>query len=155
VYRLYAADGALLYVGSSFDPDARYNHHRRQPWGFEIARRTIDWCADRGTAYKVEAAAILAENPRRNQYGKVDPPNSDAVLRRNELSRMRARTLSQAAGICLDAERAVQVSGGSRIEAIVAGIEAKIEFLAQTGLHAKRVAELADDAARWRRRLTE
>lgn len=152
VYRLYDADGALLYIGSSYDPDARYKTHREKWWGHEIARRAVEWRPDRATAYKEEAAAILRENPKRNQYGKVDPPNSEAILRRNELSRLREQTLSKAVGLQLAAERETQGNGGSRVEAIRAGLAVKIEFLKQTGVHEKRVADLRAELDRWNRK---
>lgn len=151
VYRLYDEAGTLLYIGSAYDPDIRYRAHREKWWGHEIARRTIKWCASREAAYDEEAAAILDENPKRNQYGKVDPPNSEAILRRNELNRLRERTLSEAAGVLLAAERAVESKGGSRIEAVIAGRLAKIEFLEQTGIHAKRLDGLRAEAERWQR----
>lgn len=155
VYRLYDAEGKVLYIGSSYDPDARYRAHREKAWGQRIARRAIKWCGDRETAYREEAAAILAENPPCNQYGKIDPPDSPAILRRNELSRLRERTYSDAVRACLDAERDVAARGGSRIEELVAGRAAQIESLERSGLHAKRVVELRADLDRWRSRLAE
>lgn len=43
VYRLYAADGTLLYIGSSYDPDRRCEAHHRTPWWRQVARRTDEW----------------------------------------------------------------------------------------------------------------
>ena len=151
VYRLYDAEGVLLYIGSSYDPDVRLRTHREKWWGQGIARRTVEWHPDRATAYEQEAAAILREDPKCNQYGKVDAPDSEAILRRNELNRLRERTLSEAAGILLAAERAVESRGGSRIEAVIAGRLAKIEFLERTGIHAKRLDGLRADVERWQR----
>lgn len=40
VYRLWAAEGTLLYVGSSYDPDRRCARHQSTPWWSRVVRRT-------------------------------------------------------------------------------------------------------------------
>ena len=69
VYRLYAADGTLLYIGSSYNPDARCEVHRRRPWWREVARRTEEWHPFRGAAYWAETKAIRIESPKFNRAG--------------------------------------------------------------------------------------
>lgn len=68
VYRLFAADGSLLYVGSTNDLERRLAEHRRkQSWGDQIATWTEDWPHMREAAYRIEGAAIDAEQPIHNQ----------------------------------------------------------------------------------------
>jgi predicted GIY-YIG superfamily endonuclease len=69
VYRLYDEAGALLYVGSSFDPDRRLADHQRKAWGYLIARRTVEWHPDRDAADATEGRAIEAERPQYNHVG--------------------------------------------------------------------------------------
>lgn len=69
VYRLYDAEGNLLYIGSSYDPDARCRHHRGRPWWPQVARRTEEWHPHRSAAYWEETKAIHAEAPRFNRMG--------------------------------------------------------------------------------------
>lgn len=69
VYRLYDTEGALLYVGSSFDPDRRLVDHRRKAWGRLIARRTVEWHPDRDAADAAESRAIETEHPQYNHVG--------------------------------------------------------------------------------------
>ena len=35
VYRLFDKDSRLIYVGCSYDPESRINHHRRGIWWYE------------------------------------------------------------------------------------------------------------------------
>jgi predicted GIY-YIG superfamily endonuclease len=67
VYRLFDAEGTLLYIGASYNPDRRCEEHRRKAWGPQIARRTEDWLPSREEAFAVERRAIRAERPRYNK----------------------------------------------------------------------------------------
>ncbi|MER7835305.1 GIY-YIG nuclease family protein [Streptomyces sp. NPDC096040] len=71
VYRLWAADGSLLYVGSSYDPEERCKRHRSAPWWPLVARRTDDWRSSRAHAYHAESAAIMDEGPAHNVMGST------------------------------------------------------------------------------------
>ena len=71
VYRLFDEHGVLLYVGASYDPNARIKRHMAKSWGSEIARTKVSWYDDRRTAFGVEAIAIREEEPRYNR----DSPN--------------------------------------------------------------------------------
>lgn len=70
LYRFYAADGALLYVGISADFPRRVAGHRRKPWWRERARTTIEVHPTRRAALDAERAAIVTENPRYNIAGR-------------------------------------------------------------------------------------
>lgn len=84
VYRLYAADGTLLYIGSSYDPDKRCEAHRRTPWWSEVAHRTDEWVESRWKAYSAETSAIWREQPKHNVAGTrtYSHPNSGAPAHR-------------------------------------------------------------------------
>lgn len=69
VYRLWTADGALLYVGSSYDPEERCKQHRPKPWWPRVAQRTEEWHDARAKAYASEYAAIWRERPECNVWG--------------------------------------------------------------------------------------
>lgn len=65
VYRVYAEDGELLYVGSTGCVQTRLNDHavQRQPW-FPLAHRVeVEQLSTRQAARDVERAAIIAEKP--------------------------------------------------------------------------------------------
>lgn len=67
VYRCYAADGSLLYIGSSRQVEKRMDaHYRSSFWRPAVARVRIQLAPDVFTARQIEAEAIRAENPRFN-----------------------------------------------------------------------------------------
>lgn len=66
LYRLLAADGALLYLGCTVDPERRLAEHRRKPWGRLIAAWQFDEFADSRSAYAAERDAIASESPAHN-----------------------------------------------------------------------------------------
>lgn len=64
VYRLYGADGRLLYVGVAANGYGRVRTHSRQKrWWPEVTRVCIIQYADRPIAEAMEARAIRDENP--------------------------------------------------------------------------------------------
>lgn len=69
VYRLYDSAGALLYIGSAFDPEKRCQAHRRKPWWRQVAQRVDEWHATRVHAYTAEMAAISIERSAYNVMG--------------------------------------------------------------------------------------
>lgn len=77
VYRLYDAAGVLLYVGVAARPESRWKQHAlAKRWWPEVARRDVQWCADRQAALKAEAAAIREEGPL---YNTVVPQADGSV----------------------------------------------------------------------------
>jgi excinuclease UvrABC nuclease subunit len=67
VYRQYAEDGTLLYIGCSLNPDRRTGQHRsRSKWGRLIHRFDEQWFATEREALAAERDAIAAEHPRFN-----------------------------------------------------------------------------------------
>ncbi len=73
IYRLFGADGVLLYVGISNDPPVRYKQHAGdKPWWHEVATKVEEWQPDRATAKRLETKAITTESPR---YNLLESPN--------------------------------------------------------------------------------
>lgn len=67
LYRLDAADGALLYIGIAESWTKRLREHQRnQPWWDQVANVTTIEMASRADALIAEAAAITTERPRHN-----------------------------------------------------------------------------------------
>lgn len=67
LYRIYDADGALLYVGISIRlPERVAEHSKDKPWWMSAARIDLEHFPDRTSAGIAEAAAIRAERPIHN-----------------------------------------------------------------------------------------
>jgi predicted GIY-YIG superfamily endonuclease len=67
VYRFFAEDAELLYVGITNDVGHRWKKHETEkPWWGEVQRQTVDWFPSRAQAIIAEAAAIRAEHPKYN-----------------------------------------------------------------------------------------
>lgn len=67
LYRFYDGEAALLYVGITHNPAARWKTHRdRKPWWMDIASIAVQWYPDRKSALAAEIVAIRAELPRHN-----------------------------------------------------------------------------------------
>ncbi|MFE2712260.1 GIY-YIG nuclease family protein [Streptomyces mirabilis] len=143
VYRLWDADGNLLYIGSAYDPDQRCKEHRKKPWWPEVARRTEEWCSNRGSAYKVELEAIAVERSKYNAMGTPSyrTPDTEAVRRRKELAPLRQKLLEESWRVERAARRSARASGAPADDVERAGKLAGIEFLEDTGLFAASVKE--------------
>ncbi|OXS35406.1 hypothetical protein [Streptomyces sp. XY006] len=141
MYRLWAADGALLYIGSAYDPSERCKEHRKKPWWPEVARRTEEWVGHRNAAYREEMKAIAKERPRYNAMGSPSyrTPDTEAVRRRKELGSLRQRLLEESWAAADTAREAARAAGAEEREAGRAGLLAEIEFLEATGLFAGAV----------------
>lgn len=75
LYRFFDADGRLLYVGITKDPDKREREHAlRSPWHPHAKSRTIEWHGSREAALDAERAAIHEEAPLFNRLGARDEP---------------------------------------------------------------------------------
>jgi len=69
LYRHFAADGTLLYVGISLNSVVRLSQHKdASPWFAEIARIEIENFESRPVALAAERAAVQAENPKYNKH---------------------------------------------------------------------------------------
>lgn len=77
LYRLYAANGDLLYVGIAYDPRVRWAQHRAdKAWWPEVYRYALEWHPTRSRALKVEKDVIARERPRHNVHGAAEAPGS-------------------------------------------------------------------------------
>lgn len=64
VYRLFAQDRTLLYVGVAQDVGKRWREHAAdKPWWTEVRRQIVDWYDTREEALSVEVDAIRDERP--------------------------------------------------------------------------------------------
>lgn len=73
LYRLWDADGDLLYVGIACSPARRFAQHAREkPWWSDVETRTVQWHPTREEALAAERAAILNEWPRHNRVHNTD-----------------------------------------------------------------------------------
>ena len=90
VYRMFAGDGALLYVGCSQNPlGGRISHHGTQkPWAREVTNITLEWYDDYWSAAKKEAEAILREGPKYNRT-RVKPQDVGMTSLRKAARRAR------------------------------------------------------------------
>lgn len=70
LYRLYDADGVLLYVGVTGALKTRVGSHaKRKPWWPEVRRKTYQLYPSRSEGDDAEDAAIDNEHPRYNRRG--------------------------------------------------------------------------------------
>ena len=70
VYRLYAADGTLLYIGVTRNiPERFYQHEVYKRWWPLVFRKTMAWYGSRDAALSAEAEAIVSETPVYNVAG--------------------------------------------------------------------------------------
>lgn len=73
LYRLFDADGALLYVGIGHTPEVRWKQHARtKDWWHLVAEKTTSWYDTRILATNAETNAIRTEKPRFNITHAVD-----------------------------------------------------------------------------------
>ena len=66
VYRLFDAEGALIYVGITDSPGARWRNHSVRDWWPRVASYTLTWHDHRADAEAEEAHAITHELPAEN-----------------------------------------------------------------------------------------
>lgn len=76
VYRLFAKDGVLLYVGVTAHVAARFAQHEAgKYWWPQVAGKTVEWHDSRADALKAEAAAIVSESPVHNGESPAQRPS--------------------------------------------------------------------------------
>lgn len=67
LYRFYAADGTLLYVGITCNVSTRWTTHaRKRDWWVDVASCTLEHFPDRESVLAAERSAILTERPTWN-----------------------------------------------------------------------------------------
>lgn len=106
LYRMFAADDTLLYIGIAYSFGSRWAREAATaPWYPEVQRQTVDWYPARELAAAAEVAAIKAENPKYNVMHARKPPRK----RRGHI------TARESAGP--DYERIVTMDGATENEA--------------------------------------
>ncbi len=72
LYRLYAEDGTLLYVGVSCTRMHRFKQHAgEKSWWHSVSTIKLEHHPNHAVALDAEARAILAEQPLHNRAGIV------------------------------------------------------------------------------------
>lgn len=75
VYRFFAADDTLLYVGVTQRFGTRWSNHAKQkPWWPQVARQAVVWYDTRAEALSIETEAIKTEKPVHNVLHQPKPP---------------------------------------------------------------------------------
>jgi DNA-binding transcriptional regulator YhcF (GntR family)/predicted GIY-YIG superfamily endonuclease len=93
LYRYFAADDSLLYVGVAFDPAARAEQHARNAydtWWRLAAKRTDEWFDSRLEAELSEIDAIARERPR---FNVRDNPHAPEAIQRIDRARSARKEL--------------------------------------------------------------
>ncbi len=152
VYRLWAQDGTLLYIGSAYDPEGRCNGHRDKPWWPLVASRTEEWHDGRVGAYIAEIEQIRREQPPHNVMGasRYAVPDTPGIRRRNKLSGIRARALVDGSRAREAAWEAARQAGYEDAEVYRLGNLAYIDVLDACGAWGPKVEGLrAEHEARY------
>jgi predicted GIY-YIG superfamily endonuclease len=129
LYRLYDADGRLLYVGISYQPEKRFKEHAHvKTWWHHVKQKRIEWFASQEEALKAEAAAVKAEGPlydnthRFRKGWRIHPPRvydtSEDVAAMTAAMRDALKTGDLQPGACLQAFRVAERFGYSRTIAL-------------------------------------
>ena len=76
LYRFHDADGALLYVGMTADPSARFKAHKKgKSWWHEVSAVTVEKHPTRAATLNAERLAIVTEKPLHNVCHNSGNPN--------------------------------------------------------------------------------
>lgn len=141
VYRLYDAEGALLYIGSSDNPEKRFARHRAtQSWWPQVSRREVTWHPWRA-AWGVEAAAIWEERPKHNVMSTQEySAKASARQRANaETQRVKCRVAYRANKLRDAVARELEADGVNADLAVAAGMMAERAYKEASGAFPKGV----------------
>lgn len=145
VYRVFRADGAVLYVGCTRQPEVRFNQHRRQAEWWDQADRA-EWIpAGRlHDAQRLEEQTIKADRPLYN-FQHNSRSAREAVDLAAEPAWRRAAFKRGACRLCADAETASHHPGVDCVTAALGRL--RDGGMCERGMdHAMRVLERATDA---------
>ncbi|MFI2078489.1 GIY-YIG nuclease family protein [Streptomyces triculaminicus] len=107
VYRLFDAEGRLLYVGMGRNPMQRWGSHAEQhPWWPRVVRFTVKWHPTRQEAAAEERQALRSESPVNNIHGteRHGLVTGAGVRRELELRRAAQRRRAEQAAAASDPE---------------------------------------------------
>ena len=81
LYRFHDADGALLYVGMTADPSARFRAHKKgKSWWHEVSAVTVEKHPTRAATLNAERLAIVTEKPLHNVCHNSSNPNREIFM---------------------------------------------------------------------------
>lgn len=87
LYRFYSDEDALLYIGITNDPSARFSQHRRdQPWWRAVSVIRLERFDSRDAVAQAEREAIVGERPKYNKTYAGTSPESLRPRSRNSRS---------------------------------------------------------------------
>lgn len=150
LYRLFDADGDLLYVGATKKLQARMAAHRRsQTWWEDVdeAATRVEWHASPQDAAAAEQAAIREERPAWNRSGRNSPairysPRSHSV-RDKPIPAESAKALKEWAE---KVASSIQNRNAAIIHALENGATVP-EIVELTGLSRGRIYQIKDEMA--------
>jgi hypothetical protein len=103
VYRYFAEDDTLLYVGCSYDLKARHKQHSKTAaWFAEANRRSHETFEDRWTGLVAERVAIMVNRPVYNKTHNYWLPTDPELTR--ELHRLATQRPGNAAELLTEIE---------------------------------------------------
>jgi predicted GIY-YIG superfamily endonuclease len=136
LYRIFAADDRLLYVGVSINPTGRLKQHRyTQAWWPEAQKCEVQWHLSGREAYEAETEAIKTEHPKYN-LTSTDAYRSrqSAIQRANApTQRVKCKVAYEAHRLKLDTVRELTRQGMSRDAAEELGRSAERSFKEASG----------------------
>lgn len=91
LYRVFAADGSLLYVGCSTACLTRIPQHGNKPWWTRAYSVTLEHFAEHDAALAAERAAIASERPEHNVDHQIDM--RERKRRKRKATRLRQRAM--------------------------------------------------------------
>jgi hypothetical protein len=115
LYRMYGADGGLLYVGVTRNIAHRFDQHRDKPWWPLVARKTMAWYGSRADALVAEAHAIAVSDPL---YNRRIPEPEYAYVKVADDIEARIRSGELAPGSQLPGEQVLRQRYGSALSTI-------------------------------------
>ncbi|MFI5831065.1 helix-turn-helix domain-containing protein [Streptomyces sp. NPDC051578] len=86
LYRLFAEDGRLLYIGISHSARFRLMQHVRKPWWPDVARKEMERHPNRATALRAERVAIQKERPIWNVQARPALTSEECEYRLSRLA---------------------------------------------------------------------
>src|SRR5262245_15349332 len=90
LYRHFDAEGMLLYVGITSDPERRDRQHTRDSeWSRRVVTTTMERYSTRVAAFVAERSAIIAEYPIYNRMHHRRARELQVMLVRAELQRLK------------------------------------------------------------------
>jgi predicted GIY-YIG superfamily endonuclease len=117
LYRLYDAEGDLLYIGITNNLNDRFcEHSATQPWWEAVTSAAVEFRCSRDDAVAAERTAIKTERPRHNSALRATSRSVTQQARRKSLSTAPVNTdrirheLGKATQRRLDAEAAIGAS---------------------------------------------